>query len=217
MSEWVLLFIEIVGTVAFAVSGAMVGLGRKMDIFGVAILGLVTAVGGGVIRDLVLGNTPPVTFRNPSFALVAVAVSILVFMPFVRRVFLRMHRLYELMILIMDSLGLGIFTVMGIQTAYAAGHRGFFLLIFVGVITGVGGGILRDVLAGQTPYVFVKHFYASASLIGASVCVLLWERIGEGLSLAVGAVLVVSLRFLAAYFHWKLPKAESLDLSENEK
>lgn len=216
MSEWVLLFIEIVGTVAFAISGAMVGLRRQMDIFGVAILGLVTAVGGGVIRDLVLGNTPPVTFRNPSFALVAVAVSILVFLPFVRRAFLRIHRLYDLMILIMDSLGLGIFTVVGIQTAYSAGHRGLFLLIFVGVITGVGGGILRDVLAGQTPYVFVKHFYASASLIGAGVCVLLWERIGEGLSLAVGAVLVVSLRFLAAYFHWKLPKAEDLEPLENE-
>jgi uncharacterized membrane protein YeiH len=86
----------------------------------------------------------------------------------------------------------------------------------VGVITGVGGGILRDVLAGQTPYVFVKHFYASASLIGAGACVLLWERIGEGLSLAVGAVLVVSLRFLAAYFHWRLPKAEDLEPLENE-
>ena len=207
MPEQLLLIVEIVGTVAFAISGAMVGLQKEMDIFGVSILGLVTAVGGGVIRDLILGITPPMTFRNPVYALVAIAVSVIVFLPFVRRVFDRVHRLYDLLLLLMDSLGLGIFTVVGIRTAYDAGHDGFFLLIFVGVITGVGGGIMRDILAGQTPYIFVKHIYACASLAGAVACVALWGLIGGMWSMVAGASLVVVLRILAAQFRWNLPKA----------
>ena len=108
----------------------------------------------------------------------------------------------------MDSLGLGIFTVIGIRTAYDAGQSGLFLLIFVGVVTGVGGGILRDMMAGQTPYVFVKHFYACASLIGAIVCVVLIRFTGQTFSMTVGALTVVVLRFFAAHYHWELPKAK---------
>jgi uncharacterized membrane protein YeiH len=207
MPAWSLLFVEIVGTIAFAISGAMLGLEKKMDIFGISILGLVTAVGGGVIRDLVLGLTPPNVFRNPVYALIAIGVSMIVFLPFVRRLFSKIRRLYDFLIFFMDSLGLGIFTVVGVRTAYNAGFHGMFLLLFVGVITGVGGGILRDVMAGNTPYVFVKHFYACASLIGAFVCILLWSIAGETLSMAVGAAVILVLRFLAAHFHWELPKA----------
>ena len=208
MTERLLLVVEIIGTVAFAVSGAMVGLRKGMDIFGVCILGLVTAVGGGVIRDLVLGNTPPATFQSPVYALVAVAVSLIVFLPFVRRLFDRFQNFYDHLLLGMDSLGLGIFTVVGVRTAYDAGHDGFFLLIFVGVITGVGGGVLRDILAGQTPYIFVKHIYACASLVGAVVCVVLWGLIGGMWSMISGAASVVVLRTLAAHFRWNLPRAE---------
>lgn len=207
MPEWLSFALELLGTVAFAVSGAMVGLKRDMDIFGIAILGLTTAVGGGVIRDLILGITPPNTFRNPVYALVALFVSIVVFLPVVRRALRRIHRLYDVLMLGMDSLGLGLFTVVGIRTACDAGHGGWFLLTFVGVITGVGGGILRDVLAGQTPHVFVKHFYACASLLGALTCVFLLSVTGETLAMVFGAGLVVLLRFFAACFHWELPKA----------
>lgn len=208
MTERLLLIVEIIGTVAFAVSGAMVGLKKEMDIFGVCILGLVTAVGGGVIRDLILGNTPPMTFQSPVYALVAVAVSLIVFLPVVRRLFDRFQNFYDHLLLGMDSLGLGIFTVVGVRTAYDAGHDGFFLLIFVGVITGVGGGVLRDILAGQTPYIFVKHIYACASLVGAVVCVVLWGIIGGMWSMVAGAATVVVLRTLAAHFRWNLPRAE---------
>jgi len=119
MSGTVLLIFEIIGTISFAISGAVTALQKKMDIFGVVILGLTTAVGGGVIRDLILGQTPPATFRNPLYALVAVATAVVVFFPAVRRLFGRHHRSYELVLLVMDSLGLGVFTVVGIRTAYA--------------------------------------------------------------------------------------------------
>ena len=206
--EEFLLILEIIGTVAFAVSGAMTGLSKKMDIFGVVILGLTTAVGGGMIRDLVLGLTPPAMFTNPIYAAVAAVVSVIVFLPAVRRWLTAYGRVREILMLVMDSLGLGVFTVVGIQRAYTAtDHRGLFLLVFVGVVTGVGGGLLRDVMAGQTPYIFVKHVYASASIIGAILCVALWAPLGATMAMILGASVILAIRLLAAHYHWSLPKA----------
>lgn len=207
MAEF-LLILEIIGTVAFAVSGAMTGLSKKMDIFGVVILGLTTAVGGGMIRDLVLGLTPPAMFTNPIYAAVAAVVSVIVFLPAVRRWLTAYGRVREILMLVMDSLGLGVFTVVGIQRAYTAtDHRGLFLLVFVGVVTGVGGGLLRDVMAGQTPYIFVKHVYASASIIGAILCAALWAPLGATMAMILGASVILTIRLLAAHYHWSLPKA----------
>ena len=204
--------LEIIGTVAFAVSGAMTAIKKRMDVLGVIILGLVTAVGGGIIRDLVLGVTPPNTFKDSTYAIVAVFTSIVVFFPFVRRLMLHTRRLYDFILFFMDSLGLSIFTVMGIFAANEqAWDHGMFLLLFVGVITGVGGGVIRDILAGNTPYIFVKHIYACASLAGAVVCVILWNRIGSLYAMVAGAVVVFIVRLLAAYFKWNLPRAKDFE------
>ena len=207
MTEF-LLILEIIGTVAFAVSGAMTGLAKKMDIFGVVILGLTTAVGGGAIRDIILGLTPPAMFTNPIYAAVAAVVSVIVFLPTVRRWLTAYSRASDLVMLVMDSLGLGVFTVVGIQRAYTAtDHRGFFLLVFVGVVTGVGGGLMRDVMAGNTPYIFVKHVYASASMVGAILCAALWQPLGATAAMIIGASVILTVRLLAAHYHWSLPKA----------
>ena len=208
MTEF-LLILEIIGTVAFAVSGAMTGLSKKMDIFGVVILGLTTAVGGGAIRDIILGLTPPAMFTNPIYAAVAAVVSVIVFLPAVRRWLTAYSRASDLVMLVMDSLGLGVFTVVGIQRAYTAtDHRGFFLLVFVGVVSGVGGGLMRDVMAGNTPYIFVKHVYASASILGAILCVALWQPLGATAAMIIGASVILTVRLLAAHYHWSLPRAE---------
>lgn len=205
----VIFILEIIGVVSFAVSGAMTALRHRMDVFGVAILGLVTAVGGGVIRDLVLGVTPPATFQHPIYALVALMVSIIIFLPSVRHVLMKRQKLYDTVLLFMDSAGLGIFTVVGIRSAWEATEdANVFLLVFVGVITGVGGGVLRDVLAGDTPYIFVKHFYATASILGALACICVWHYFGEAPAIIAGAVVTVVLRILAAHFKWSLPHAE---------
>lgn len=200
---------EIIGTISFAISGAMTGLAKKMDVFGIAILALVTAVGGGAIRDIVLGNTPPMTFRNPVYAVVAIITGILVFIPAIRKLASKSPKVFDMFLLVTDSVGLGIFTVMGIRTAIDAGQKdNVFLLVFVGVITGVGGGLLRDMMAGNTPYIFVKHIYASASLAGALVCVALWDVAGATVAMVSAAVIIITIRFLAAHFKWSLPKAE---------
>jgi len=108
----------------------------------------------------------------------------------------------------MNSIGLGVFTVVGVQSAYSVSSSySIFLLAFVGVITGVGGGVLRDVLAGDTPYIFVKHVYASASLAGALACVVLWPLAGEMAAMLCGSALVVAVRILSAHFRWNLPHA----------
>lgn len=207
--ERFLLILELMGTLAFAASGAMTGLKKNMDIFGVCILGLTTAVGGGVIRDVILGVTPPVTFQNPIYATVALGTSLVFFLPQVRRLLTWDQTLFDRSLFFMDSAGLGIFTVMGIQIAYTAAARPtWFLLVFVGVITGVGGGVLRDVLAGDTPYIFVKHVYASASLAGALVCALAWQGAGGLPAMLAGMGTVLIIRCLSAYFRWNLPRAK---------
>lgn len=204
----ILFVLEIIGTIAFAISGAVVGIQKKMDIFGVCILGLTASVGGGILRDLILNITPPAAFQNPAFAVTAILVSILFFIPAVRNSF-EHRKVYEALILIMDSIGLGLFTVVGVQVATAAmPERNLFLITFVGVLTGVGGGILRDVFAGNTPYIFIKHFYACASIIGAWTCALLWPLTGSVSAMIAGATLTVILRLLAARFRWSLPKAQ---------
>jgi uncharacterized membrane protein YeiH len=111
--------------------------------------------------------------------------------------------------LVMDSVGLGIFTVVGIQTAYEVyPEPGTVLLISVGMLTGVGGGVMRDIMAGDMPYIFVRHFYASASLLGAVACILLWNVVGQAAAMLVGAVLVTVLRLCAAHYRWSLPRAK---------
>jgi len=212
-----LFVLEMVGTVAFAVSGAMTAMKKNMDIFGVCILGLTTAVGGGIIRDLVLGITPPQTFVNPSYAITAVVVSLLVFLPGVRRFLKGKETLYDRVLFVMDALGLGIFTVAGVQTACLRSEEyGLFLLLFVGVVTGVGGGLLRDVMAQNTPYIFTKHIYACASILGAVVCALLWKALGATWAMVLGMVCAVTLRCLSYRFKWSLPRA-NLEAEQQEK
>lgn len=204
-----ILLLEIIGTVAFAISGASVGVRRKMDLFGVAILAMTTAVGGGILRDIILNITPPAAFREPVFALSAIAVGIAVFCIEAGKRFEHKPKLYETTLLWMDSLGLGIFTVSGMQVAFSSAARSnAFLAVFVGVVTGVGGGVLRDIMSGSTPSIFVKHFYASAALVGAILCAALWRPLGSLPSMLAGAAVIVVLRVLAAHYHWSLPRIE---------
>ena len=203
-------FMEMAGTVAFAASGAMVGGERKRDIFGVSVLGVVTAVGGGMIRDIVLGIIPPNVFTNPVYALVATITSCVVFLVFYwKRQLLEGHmRLtYDRVMLVMDSIGLGIFTVVGVNTGIRSGYMdNVFLLVFLGTITGVGGGLMRDMMAGVPPYIFVKHIYACASIVGAVVCVYMNRFVGNVEAMMVACFVIILIRYLAAHYRWNLPR-----------
>lgn len=206
--EFFLFALELIGTVAFAISGALTGIKKEMDLLGVIILGLTTAVGGGVLRDLILGLTPPKTFQDPTCALIAMTTSLIVFLVCA----LRKHTRGQRLLLIMDAIGLGIFTVNGISVAIncSQDYR-IMLLLFVGVLTGVGGGVVRDVLAGDRPYIFIKHIYACASVVGALVYLFSKNYIPEIWSICLSIAATVVIRVLSSYFHWNLPKASLSD------
>ncbi|MBO4982056.1 MAG: TRIC cation channel family protein [Lachnospiraceae bacterium] len=201
--------IELIGTIAFASSGTLTAFKQEMDIFGVNVLAIITAVGGGCIRDLIIGNTPPVMFREPVYALVAmITCNVLILLFYLNRRHLTgiFFQSYERLMLILDAIGLGIFTVTGVSTGmHTPYYDNLFLVVFLGVITGVGGGVLRDILAVQKPYILVKHVYACASLLGALCCALLWP-FGSILAIWVGAAVVLVIRILAMTFRWNLPK-----------
>lgn len=204
--------LEILGTISFSVSGAIEAMKKKMDLLGVLVLGLVTAVGGGIIRDLIIGKLPPASFRNPRNALIAIGTALVAFLVGVivsRRKEQPRSAVWNRALLISDAFGLGAFTVLGIQgVQQQTDYKGTALLLFVGVITGVGGGLIRDIFAGNVPYIFRKHVYATASIVGA-VAYLVLQRLGyPRVAVLVSLFLVVLLRLLAAHYEWNLPRVE---------
>ncbi len=203
------LIMELIGTIAFASSGAMLAIQKEMDLFGVCVLGVTTSVGGGMIRDLLLGIIPPGMFRKPIYTSVAILTSILLFFIIYTRRNIKNKKIaeaYNKIMMVFDTVGLGIFTVVGIHTGRKEGYEQIFLLIFLGVITGVGGGLLRDMMAQEMPYILTKHIYACASISGAAVCVMSDSLLGDFWSMTVGMTVVMLVRFLATRYRWNLPK-----------
>lgn len=193
--------LEIIGTVAFSVSGAVVAIQKKMDILGVTTLGVITALGGGIFRDILIGKTPPTAFNNPLYALVAIVAAIITFLPVVSKRINLDHFIW----VFVDSIGLGAFTMIGVSAGTS--FNNVFFEIFLGVTTGVGGGVVRDICAGNLPMIFIKHFYACPCIIGAVVFVIL-NGYNANIAVILGFTVIVALRLLAAKYKWHLPKAK---------
>lgn len=213
---------ELVGIAAAAVSGVLTAAQVSLDLFGAIVLGCITAFGGGIIRDLLLGITPPAAFRDPTMLLIAAGVSLSVFLLeyfFGDRMkaadgtksnrLLRFvcSRRYEQLFNIFDALGLAIFVIVGVRAADNAGYNdNTFLSVFVGTVTGIGGGMLRDITIGKIPVVLQKHIYALAAIFGAVLYVFL-PRIGcpESAALYIAVLSILLIRFLAAHYRWNMP------------
>ncbi len=208
----IMIFMEILGTIAFSISGAIEAMKKKMDLLGVLVLGLVTAVGGGIVRDIIIGHLPPASFRDPANVLLALTTALIAFfvgMLLSNRKTSLHSALWNQVLLLSDAFGLGAFTVLGIQGVQAqTDYEGTAILLFVGVITGVGGGLLRDIFAGNVPYIFRKHVYATASIAGACAYLLLQKTGHQGFAAIVSMLIVVMLRLLAAHYQWNLPHVE---------
>jgi len=154
-----LFVLEIMGSIAFAISGAMVAIKKEFDLLGVIVLGITTSIGGGIIRDVILGITPPKTFQNSIYAKVSVLSSVIVFLfVYINRSNMMKREikvLYEKLLLISDTIGLGVFTVVGINIAYSQLEEpNTFLFIFVGVLTGVAGDC-AEILWQETNRIFL--------------------------------------------------------------
>lgn len=207
---------EIIGTVAFAITGVITAIEKKLDIFGAVVLGTVTAVGGGMVRDILLGYLPPAAFRHPVYTVTAIATSLAVFIIayfFGKRIKLHFNVYYQI-INVFDAIGLAVFTVAGINSAAACGFgENSFLSIFVGMMTGVGGGVMRDMMAGGVPTILRKKVYALAAGIGALIYQLLVEHntCPQGLAILAGAGSIIVIRLSATVFKWNLPTLKDLD------
>lgn len=209
--ELTLKIIEYIGTIAFAISGAIIAIENKMDILGVIILGTTTAVGGGIMRDVIVGRHVPVVFENWSFLLTAGITTILVFIVFMflRKLDLTQNRIYKIVLNITDSLGLGVFVIIGATSALDAGVTNHLLVLFCSVLTAVGGGVLRDIMASKIPGIFRKHIYCVVAIVAAVFFYVLLINTGENvynLITVITILLTVMMRYLAFHFELNLPK-----------
>lgn len=209
--EVMLTILEYIGTIAFAISGALIAIENRMDILGVMILGCTTSVGGGLFRDLIIGRPMPLMFENPSYVIVAGATTIIVFivMYILKDIKVVESKAYQIIFNIIDSLGLGVFVVVGATLTKEFGVTNHFLIIFCAVLTAVGGGVIRDIMSAHIPVIFRKHIYCVAAILGAVLFYLI-TLYSELYSLAaiLTILLVVGIRYLAFYFKLNLPKVK---------
>ena len=195
--------LDLLGTAAFAASGAWAGIRRKMDLFGVLVLGLVTATGGGTLRDLLLGDFPPFSLKNETYLYISLGVALAVFLWHRHLEFLRHPLLY------FDAVGLGTFVVIGTVKALEF-NLGFLGAVMMGVVTATAGGVTRDVLSNQVPLILRKEIYASACAAGAILLVILHHlAIPHPLPALVAAATVITVRLLAIRHNWSLPRAQN--------
>ncbi len=208
--EDVMFVLELIGAAAFAVSGAMVAIEKKADIFGVLFLAVTTALGGGVIRDVLIGRIPPVMFVSYWYLLISVVAALAVFID----AYLRSEK-YKLHLdkldsvnNVFDAIGLAVFTVSGMNAAMPVSDN-VILVLFVGMCTGVGGGMLRDVMTNTMPKVLRKRVYAVASLIGGGLYYVMHVLdINQLLSVGCGMLVIFALRLFATIYKWNLPSVK---------
>jgi uncharacterized membrane protein YeiH len=152
---------EITGIIAFTVSGALTGIQKRLDVFGVLVLAVTTAVGGGILRDVIIGNTPPLILRDPTFFMISAMATIVVCFTY------RWLDRFKHTIQVFDAIGLGAFTATSANLAIQHNLNTMFIVTIVAVITGIGGSVMRDVFVKEIPYVFRQEVYAIATIVGA--------------------------------------------------
>ncbi len=193
--------LDLFGTLAFAATGAFKAIEHKSDIVGIIILATITGVAGGVLRDIVFGRIPPLAVANPLYLVITTAAAIAIFFLY------KSLKKHWNVFLMFDAIGLGVFTIIGATIAYNLVGLNFLAMAFAGLLTAIGGGILRDVFVSEIPIVFVKELYASASFAGIVMFFLL---LAAGLDLNVAAIpsiaTATSIRLLAIRYNWNLPR-----------
>jgi uncharacterized membrane protein YeiH len=192
-------FIDLAGTFAFAISGAVAAKQKGLDILGILVVSFTVACGGGIIRDVCIGAIPPAGLSDWRYLLVSVIAAI---------VTMSLHKLVKTLnrpVLFFDALGLSLFAVSGAQKALSFGHNNE-VAVLLGMITAVGGGVIRDVFLNRIPVIFEKEIYASAALLGAIVIVAghHWRLSGDWV-FPLGFLVCLILRLLALKYQWRLP------------
>ncbi len=192
--------VELIGTVAFAVSGALLAIEKELDYYGIVFFAIITAVGGGIIRDVMINDSLPAALENPIYALVSIASAALAIL-FYRRIVR-----YTNFLKIFDAIGLAAFTSIGAEVAILNKLELPFVIITLALLTGTGGGVLRDVFAKEIPFVFREEIYAVASIIGAICFIIIGELSGNNtiaLYSCFGITLLIRLGCMKKDVHLK--------------
>ncbi len=200
-------FLDLFGTFIFGLSGAFRAVKYELDILGVLILSIITGVGGGMVRDALLGATPAASLTDERYLIVTITAGLLVFF-FAKKLAKQWRK-----IIVSDALGLGVFTAIGVTKAleYGLGPVG---AVIIGVVTSTGGGVIRDILVREVPGIVSRDFYATASIIGGISLLLVRYYGGNSLlQVTVAVVVTTALRLLAMKYHIHLPKVKKLDKS----
>jgi uncharacterized membrane protein YeiH len=199
--------LDLIGTLAFAISGALTALHKRMDPFGVLIIAFVTAVGGGTLRDVLIGRTPVGWMQDLNYLYVITLGFVLVV--FFRGKLLR----FKLSMLLSDTVGLGVFTLIGIQKGLDFGVHPY-ICVALGTMTACFGGVIRDVLCVEIPVIFRKEIYATICILGGAVFFVLKEwQLPDTLVYLITSLVIIVVRLLVVKFNWSLP---TLDLKPNQ-
>ncbi|MFC5404632.1 trimeric intracellular cation channel family protein [Cohnella soli] len=187
------------GIIAAGVSGALAGIKKELDLFGVVCLCVATSLGGGIVRDLLIGKVPPAAFTDATLFLVSLGAGLLTWI-----FYQKIKRLNQLMI-VSDAVGLGVFTAVGSSTAMSLYSGNSFLILSMGLITGIGGGVLRDIFSKEIPYVFKKEVYAIASIVGAASYIFIHGKVSETFAMYVCLFVTFAIRIIAVIFKVNFP------------
>jgi len=187
------------GIIAASISGTLVGIQKKLDLFGVVFLAACTALGGGLIRDIILGQSVPNVFVKPQYFIVSTVISILTWLFYQRTL------QFQTTLILTDAIGLGVFTAVGAYSAIDHGLKGAFLIVSMGLITGIGGGIMRDVFAREIPLVFQKEIYAIAAIVGSFSILFTSEMFSKLSSLYICFVITTFIRIIAVRYKVNFP------------
>jgi len=191
--------IDILGTIAFAISGVLVAMSKRMDPFGVFIIAFVTAVGGGTLRDLLIGSTPVFWMTDMTFIYVIAAAAL------VAVIFRNQLKHLRRSLFLFDTIGIGLYTIIGIEKGLNIGLNPI-ICIALGTITACFGGVIRDILCNEIPVIFRKEIYATACIFGGVTYFVLREFIGdENLIFVIALTVVITIRLLAVIFKISLP------------
>lgn len=210
MSE-IILCLEIIGVISFSISGAMVAIDKESDFFGVIFLAVITTFGGGMIRDVIIGKGLPVFFTSHLLVTVSILTAIAVFIiaSIFKKKYVKNEHLIETINNYFDAAGLGVFAISGAKICIDAGYTSAFAVICMGMITSIGGSMIRDFAFNVVPFFLRKRIYVVAAMVGASIYYVLYFHlhVNEGIAMIFGAGMVFIIRILATVFKLSIPKA----------
>lgn len=214
--------IQYVGAVSFTISATIYAIHKRTDIIGALVFSLLTCFGGGVIRDIAIGQLPPsilVNYSSYNLAIVSIVVCLVFYhLAFIKRVhtFIDKHE-HNFLLEFTDALGLASFVVSGMEIAIANGKTSFVVIVFAGCITGVGGGILRDICSAQIPSLFRKHIYLIPVIVASIFFALTYNKIPEVISVIITVLIIITVRMIAFKFKWNLPKPKPQETDKTKE